>query len=295
MEMNRPKAMRVLLLSGSQRREKNCPHANSKSRRFLYRMAERLPQGWEVDIEDLGNVEKQSRIQPCNSCVSTSMALCVWPCNCYSKNNTMRPDLMWDLDLYARLDLADAWAIIGPINWYAPSTNLKLLFDRLVCANGGNPRDDLIDNKDRDKAVALEHSPQWKDLNLNHLEGRTAAFFVHGDEGANDMGEDGRPRILRHKEYFDPKEEPFENEREAYRPLVWQCRYSGIEVPDHLWQYQTFGKNKLYSDNQDYDLEDFSRFDRWVDDFAQFVGQKGKVPEGRYPVHNYDRVEHLKG
>lgn len=37
---------------------------------------------------------------------------------------------MWNADLYARLDLADAWAIIGPVNWYAPSTNLKAMFDR---------------------------------------------------------------------------------------------------------------------------------------------------------------------
>jgi hypothetical protein len=48
------------------------------------------------------------------------MALCVWPCNCYKKNDKAEPDLMWDLDLYARLDLADAWAIIGPVNWYGP-------------------------------------------------------------------------------------------------------------------------------------------------------------------------------
>ncbi|MDQ3174139.1 MAG: hypothetical protein M3Q91_10595 [Acidobacteriota bacterium] len=34
---------------------------------------------------------------------------------------------MWNLDLYSRLDLADARAIIGPINWYAPTINLKLI------------------------------------------------------------------------------------------------------------------------------------------------------------------------
>lgn len=68
---------------------------------------------------------------------------------------------MWNLDLYARLDLADAWAIIGPVNWYAPSSNLKLMFDRLVCLNGGNPREDLIAHKDPEKAMALEHSAAW--------------------------------------------------------------------------------------------------------------------------------------
>ena len=30
----------------------------------------------------------------------------------------------------ARLDLADAWVIIGPVNWYGPTSNLKLMFDR---------------------------------------------------------------------------------------------------------------------------------------------------------------------
>jgi multimeric flavodoxin WrbA len=130
---------RVLILSGSQRRQYNCPGVDSKSRTLMLRMAERLPQHWEIDYEDLGNVYNRARIQPCNACVSTSMALCVWPCNCYAKGDKKEPDLMWNLDLYARLDMADAWAIIGPINWYAPSTNFKAMFDRLVCMNGGNP------------------------------------------------------------------------------------------------------------------------------------------------------------
>jgi multimeric flavodoxin WrbA len=32
---------------------------------------------------------------------------------------------------------ADAWAFIWPTNWYGPTSNFKLLFDRLVCMNGG--------------------------------------------------------------------------------------------------------------------------------------------------------------
>ena len=132
------------------------------------------------------------------------MALCVWPCNCYEPGNKDEPDLMWDLDLYARLDLADAWAIIGPVNWYGPPSNLKLMFDRLVCMNGGNPREDLIDHKDPEKAMALEHSPEWEELSQNHLEGRTAAFFCYGDEGGDELDASGRPKILRHKGWFDP-------------------------------------------------------------------------------------------
>jgi NADPH-dependent FMN reductase len=227
---------RVLIISGSERRQYNCPGVDSKSRTLMLRMAEHLPQEWEIDLEDLGNVFGREKIQSCNACVSTSMALCVWPCNCYEKGSRLEPDLMWNLDLYARLDLADAWAIIGPINWYAPSSNLKLMFDRLVCMNGGNPREDLIEHKNPELAMRLEHAAEWQALSLNHLEGRTAGFFCYGDGGANELDQTGRPHTLRHPHYFDPDAEPFAHEREAYAPLVWQCRYSGIEVPDHLWR-----------------------------------------------------------
>jgi multimeric flavodoxin WrbA len=86
------------------------------------------------------------------------MALCVWPCNCYERGSKDEPDLMWDLDIYARLDLADAWAFIGPVNGYGPTSNLKLMFDRLVGMNGGNPREDLIGRKDPERAMRLEQS-----------------------------------------------------------------------------------------------------------------------------------------
>lgn len=144
----------------------------------MLQMAEMLLQDWEIDFEDLVNVYGRARIRSCNACVSTSMALCAWHCNCYKKNSWIEPDLKWNMDMYARLDMADAWAIIGPINRYAPSSNLKLMFDRLVCMNGGNLDENSIAHKDPEKAITLEHSQQWKELSFNHLEGRTSAFSV---------------------------------------------------------------------------------------------------------------------
>src|ERR687897_671130 len=245
---------RVLIISGSDRRQYNCPGVDSKSRALMLRMAERLPQEWEIDYEDLANVYAREHIQGCNACVSTSMALCCWPCNCYERGSKAEPDLMWNLDMYSRLDLADAWAIIGPVNWYAPSSNLKLMFDRLVCMNGGNPHEDLIEHKNQELAMKLEPSPEWEELSLNHLEGRTAGFLCYGDGGADELDDGGRPKVLRHKEYFDPEKEPFKEMRNTYAPLVWQCRYSGIEVPDPLWRYLEFGHGKKYSDNQAEDM-----------------------------------------
>ncbi|MFN8393009.1 MAG: NAD(P)H-dependent oxidoreductase [Bdellovibrionota bacterium] len=288
---------RVLIIAGSDRRQYNCPGVDSKARMLMLRMAKRLPQDWEIDYEDLGNIFGRATIRSCNACVSTSMALCVWPCNCYEPRSKLEPDLMWNLDLYSRLDLADAWAIIGPINWYGPSSNLKLMFDRLVCMNGGNPREDLIEHKDPELAMQLEHTKVWEELSVNHLEGRTAGFFCYGDYGGDEMDETGRPKVLRHPEYFDPKEEPFENERMSYAPLVWQCRYGGIEVPDHLWTYMLTGANKKYSDDQSEHLAQddaaMSQFDQWTDAFHHFVAAKGKVQPGKYRAYGYKRPGHL--
>jgi hypothetical protein len=287
---------RVLVVAGSNRRQYNCPGVDSKSRMLMLRMADRLPQEWEIDYEDLGNVYGRARIQSCNACVSTSMALCCWPCNCYEANDKAEPDLMWDLDLYSRFDLADAWAFIGPINWYAPSSNLKLMFDRLVCMNGGNPREDLIEHKNPELAMKLEKSKEWEEYNLNHLEGRTAGFFLYGDQGANEMDETGRPSILRHKEWFDPEDWPWAMDRDAYKPIVLQCRWSGIEVPDELWTMAHSGVGVPYADNQAEDMarepEVIAAFDAWVDRFADFVMRKGKVEPGKYRAYGYQPPSH---
>ncbi len=277
--------LRVLLLAGSSRRRLHCAGAESKARALMLRMAARLPPEWEIDVEDLGNVRGGARIQSCSGCVSTSMALCCWPCNCYRPNDRVEPDLLWDRDLYARLDRADAWAVIGPVHWNAPTSNLKLLFDRLVCMSGGNPRPDLIDGKDPEKARELERSPLWRELTANHLEGRTAAFFCYGNAGGDELDETGRPRILRHRDWLDPRLDRYQDGRDTYAPLVQQCRYSGIEVPDELWRYVEFGRGRNYGEDQ---VEQLARepalsgFDEWTDRFAAVVRAKGKVEPGRY-------------
>ncbi|MEO6211331.1 MAG: flavodoxin family protein [Gemmatimonadaceae bacterium] len=203
---------------------------------------------------------------------------------------------MWDMDLYARLDLADAWAIIGPHNWYGPTSNLKLMFDRLVCMNGGNPHEALIDHKNPEKAMTLEHSPESEKLSVNHLEGRTAGFFCYGDEGGDEMDDTGRPKKLRHKQWFDPGQEPFDDARDAYAPLVWQSRNSGIEVPDALWTYCTTGKGLPYSDNQSEDMlrepEFMRKSDAWTDHFAAFVGAKGELGPGQWRAFGYEPPRH---
>jgi hypothetical protein len=143
--------------------------------------------------------------------------------------------------------------------------------------------------------MALEHKPEWKEIALNHLEGRTAAFFNYGDDATDERDADGRPIYLRHKGYFDPDEEP-EAMRESYEALVWQCRFSGVEVPDDLWRYQRFGAGRKYSDNQAEDMardaEFMKGFDAWTDRFTAFVGAKGKVQPNRFRAFGYKPPGH---
>jgi hypothetical protein len=110
------------------------------------------------------------------------------------------------------------------------------------------------------------------------------------------MDPSGRPKKLRHKQWFDPDREPFEDMRQAFAPLVWQSRFSGIEVPDELWAHALTGAGLPYSENQAEDMireEPFmAAFDAWTDRFSDFVRHKGQVPPGRYRAFGYTAPGH---
>ncbi len=46
--------------------------------------------------------------------------------------------------------------IVTPVNWFQATSPLKLMMDRLVCADGGNPDPTLTHGKDPAKAKAEE-------------------------------------------------------------------------------------------------------------------------------------------
>jgi multimeric flavodoxin WrbA len=64
------------------------------------------------------------------------------------------------------------------VYWYQVPSALKLMIDRLVCADGGNPDPTTTSGKDPEKAKALELKgwPYPK-----HLAGRAYGIVVHGD------------------------------------------------------------------------------------------------------------------
>ncbi len=91
----------------------------------------------------------------------------------------------WMNDLYPRWVAAHGIMIITPVHWFQAPSVLKLMMDRLVCADGGNSDPTTTDGKDADLAKRMELDG-WD--YPKHLAGRLFSIVVHGDaEGAGDL------------------------------------------------------------------------------------------------------------
>jgi multimeric flavodoxin WrbA len=86
-------------------------------------------------------------------------------------------------ELYPRWVAAHGVMIVTPVNWYHVPSVLKLMIDRLVCADGGNPDPTSTHGKDAAQAKELELAgwPYPK-----HLQGRAYSVVVHGDVSGTD-------------------------------------------------------------------------------------------------------------
>jgi multimeric flavodoxin WrbA len=173
---------RILLVNGSSRSEHTCPGEMSKSFRLIGIAREALA-GADTEILDLSRLASEygRTIHPCKACFSTAAALCHWPCSCYP-NHSLGQIHDWMNDIYPMWVAAHGVMIVTPVNWYHVSSPLKLMIDRLVCADGGNPDPTLTHGKDAKRAKALELAG-WD--YPRHLAGRFFAVVAHGDvEGA---------------------------------------------------------------------------------------------------------------
>jgi multimeric flavodoxin WrbA len=92
-------------------------------------------------------------------------------------------------DIYEEWVAAHGIMIVTPVYWYQAASPLKLMIDRLVCADGGNPDPTSTHGKKPEEAKALELAgwPYPK-----HLAGRVYGVVVHGDVS----GADGVRRAL---------------------------------------------------------------------------------------------------
>ena len=171
---------RVLLICGAARNDGSCPGEISKTFRLTQMAREVLEKDdIEVDVLDLSLLisDYDKHIHPCKACVSTAMPLCHWPCSCYP-NHGQRQTNDWMAEIYEKWVSAHAIIILTPVYWYQTPSVLKLMIDRLVCADGGNPDPTLTDGKDAKKAKAVELAG-WS--YPKHLAGRVYGLVVHGD------------------------------------------------------------------------------------------------------------------
>ncbi len=171
---------RVLLVCGSARNDGTCPGEMSKTWRLLGLGREVLEQaGIQADVLDLSLLTSEygRHIHPCKGCVSTAMPLCHWPCSCYP-NHALNQTNDWMAEIYERWAAAHAVIIVTPVYWYQSPSPLKLMIDRLVCADGGNPDPTATSGKNAGKAKALEMAG-WD--YPKHLAGRAYGLIVHGD------------------------------------------------------------------------------------------------------------------
>jgi multimeric flavodoxin WrbA len=171
---------RALLIAGADRNDGSCPGEISKTFRLACIAREVLQAAnVQTDLLDLSLITSEygKRIHPCKGCVSTAMPLCHWPCSCYP-NHAMNQVGDWMAEIYERWVLAHGILIVTPTYWYQSPSALKLMMDRLVCADGGNPDPTSTHGKHAEEAKALELAgwPYPK-----HLAGRTYGLVVHGD------------------------------------------------------------------------------------------------------------------
>jgi multimeric flavodoxin WrbA len=172
---------RVLIVNGSTRSEHTCPGEMSKTYR-LVTIAKHViekARGFEVEVLDLSRLASEYGrvIYPCKGCVSTAQPLCHWPCSCYP-NHALGQAGDWMAELYPKWVAAHGVMIVCPVNWYQAPSSLKLMIDRLVCADGGNPDITSTSGKNPVKAKALELKG-WP--YPRHLAGRVFSVVTHGD------------------------------------------------------------------------------------------------------------------
>lgn len=171
---------RILVVNGSSRSEHACPGEMSKS----YRLAEIAREVFaaakvETQLLDLARLASEygRRIYPCKACFSTAPPLCHWPCSCYP-NHALGQTQDWMNEIYPMWVAAHGVMIVTPVNWYYATSPLKLMMDRLVCGDGGNP--DPTRTHGKDAALAKEIELEGWDY-PQHLAGRVFGVVVHGD------------------------------------------------------------------------------------------------------------------
>jgi multimeric flavodoxin WrbA len=251
---------KVVLVVGSARSPGCCPDEESKTHKIAKRLKKEFSDLVKFEVIDLSVKCDGVNVQPCKGCVSTSSFHCHWPCSCYGKKSEPK-DLMYEQDVYKKLEECDGFFVLTPVNWSACSSVVKSFFDRLVCANltvTAEQADEIMegDIKDSKKSRELEKTGQYNGMLKNHLEGKRAGFFAHGNEGGSDylqfaMNKKRMLPVIPESLVEYESNHGREDVSRLLDPLVRQCVYSGIHVDDCCVKVVTYGLGQSYSEGND--------------------------------------------
>jgi multimeric flavodoxin WrbA len=274
---------KVVLVIGSARSPECCPNEKSKTHKIAEKIEKEFSSSVSFETIDLSVKCDGINVQPCKACTSTSSMHCHWPCDCYGKDSDPK-DLMHKEDVYKKLEECDGFFVLTPINWSSCSSVVKSFFDRLVCASLSLTTEQAKeifgedDVKNSKKTREAEKSGKYSSLLKNHLEGKVAGFFAHGNEGGSDYRQFAKnktkalpviPQSLVEYEKSHGKEVT----GGLLDPLVRQCVYSGISVPDDCVKVETYGFGISYSEVNDLFEKENKLYDSARQTFENFMNR----------------------
>lgn len=274
---------KVVLVVGSARSPDCCPNEKSKTHKIADRIRDDFSDSVSFEVVDLSVKCDGVNVQPCKGCTSTSSMHCHFPCDCYGKDSDPK-DLMHQQDVYKKLEECDGFFVLTPINWSSCSSVVKSFFDRLVCASLTMTSEQAVDTfgeeniKDSKKTREAEKSGKYTGLLKNHLEGKVAGFFAQGNDGGADYREFAQKKIkslpvIPQSMIEYEKTHGKEDVSKLMDPLVRQCVYSGIRVPEGCVKVETYGFGVSYSEVNDLFEKEKGLYDSAREVFGKFLAE----------------------
>lgn len=251
----------VVLVVGSARNADCCPDEKSKTQKIADFLKKEFSGRIKFEVVDLSVKCDGINVLPCKACTSTSAFHCHWGCSCYSKESDPK-DLMYQQDVYRKLEECDGLFVLTPINWSSCSSVVKSFFDRLVCASLTITAEEAVEIfgegeiKNSKKTREAEKSGKHNGMLKNHLEGKRAGFFAHGNDGGADYREFAKNKtkllpVIPDSMIEYEERNGKEDSSKFLDPLVRQCVYSGILVSDCCVRVAIYGYGESYSEAND--------------------------------------------
>jgi multimeric flavodoxin WrbA len=169
--------LEVLVIHGSPRSAISCPQELSNSQALLRYGMEAIPPHANVEEVNL----RDYNISPCNGCVSSTSALCNFPCSCFPFDPMQK--------LYPKVLKCDVLLISTGVNQSMVSTRLKAFLDRLISLDGGYfiEPEQMGYKTPEFKARAVEISKNGAGEYNQRMFGRVAAYFISSKDQDNPM------------------------------------------------------------------------------------------------------------